>query len=142
MSGNATPRRQPGTRPDQSATHCKRLIAAIVPRPDLAADYVVLAAALHCPDLAAPHVSRLHSGDWTTELHRVMARIALSHLRTIGRVDHRQIGDVLHDAGTIRPDSFTLEKATLGRVAELIHVGGIVADAVAVVTATRRGAAA
>ena len=142
MTGKATPRRQPGSRQDQSATHYKRLIAAIVPRPELAADYVVLAAMLHCPDLAALHLARLHPGDFATDLHGIMARITLSHLRTIGRVDHRQLADVLHDADTIRPCSFALELATLARVAELIHTGGVVADAVAVVTAHRRGAAA
>jgi replicative DNA helicase len=142
MTRNATPRRQPGTRQDQSSRDYNRLIAAITPRPDLAADYVVLAAMLHCPDLAAPHVSRLHPGDWATVLHQIIARIALAHLRTIGRVDHRQLGDVLHDAGTVRPDSVALERATLARVAELIHVSGIVEDAVAVLTADRRGAAA
>ena len=140
MSGNATPRRQPGTRQDQSAIHCKRLIAAIVPRPDLAADYIVMAALLHYPDLAAPHVSRLHPGNWMIDLHQIMGRIALSHLRTMGRVDLRQLVYMLN-AGTIRPSALRIELATLARVGELILADGIVGDAVAVVTVSRRGAA-
>ncbi len=54
----------------------------------------------------------------------------------------RQLADVLHDAGTIQPDSYAIERATLARVAELIHAGAIVADAVAVMTGHRRGAQA
>ncbi len=142
MSGKATPRQATGTRHYQSAPHCKRLIAGIAPRRQLAADYAVLAALLHHPDLAAPYVPRLHPGYWSMDLHRIIARIALAHLRTIGRVDHRQIANVLHDAGTVRPDLLRLELATLARVAELITPDGIVADAVAAVTANRHGAAA
>ena len=135
----AAPRRQPGTRQDESAIHHKRLIASIVPHPHLAADYAVLAVLLHRPDLAAPYVTRLHAGDWETDLHRVVARIALSQIRTLGRVDRCQLVDVLLDADTIRPESFALELATLARVADLIHGDGIVADAVAVLAGQRRG---
>ena len=140
MIGKATPR--PATEARQeSAPHHNRLISRLVSRPETAADYVLLATLLHHPDLAAPYVSRLRPADWTTELHQIIARMGLWHLRTIGRVDHRQLVDVLHDAGTIRSDSFALELATLARVAELICTDAIVADAVAVVTAHRRGAA-
>ncbi len=138
MIQKATPRPVTGTQHNQTALHHKRLIAGIVPLPGLAADYVVLAAILHHPDLAAPYVARLHPGDWITDLHRIMARIALAHLRTIGRVDHRQFADVLDDAGTIRSELLQIELATLACVAELIHADGIVADAVAAVTDHRR----
>ena len=135
MIAKATPR--PATEAQR-----KDLIAVIVPHSDLAAEYVVLAAMLHHPDLAGPHVSGLHPADWATELHRIMARIGLAHLRSIGRVDCRQLIDVLRDGGAVRPQAFAVELATLARVAELIHTGGIVADAVAGITAHRRGAAA
>ena len=142
MIQKATPRPVTGTQHNQTAPHHKRLIAGIVPRSDLAADYVVMAAMLHHPDLAAPYVARLHPGDWITDLHRIMARIALAHLRAIGRVDHRQFADVLHDAGTIRSELLRIELATLARVSELICTDGIVADAVVAVTAHRRGVVA
>lgn len=141
MTRKATTRPAAGTRHNQSTTHHKQLIAAIVPRPELAADYVAMTALLHHPEVAAPFVSRLHPSDWTTDLHRIMARIAMEHLRTIGRVDRCQLWDVLDDAGMIQPDTFRLELATLARVAELL-CGDMVADAVAVVTAHRREAAA
>ncbi len=141
MTRKATTRPAAGTRHNQSTTHHKQLIAAIVPRPELAADYVAMTALLHHPEVAAPFVSRLHPSDWTTDLHRIMARIALAHLRTIGRVDRRQLSGVLHDAETVRPNTFALELRTLACVAGLI-CGDVVTDAVAVVTADRREAAA
>ncbi len=141
MSEKATPRPATGARRNQSALHHTRLIEAIVPRPDLAADYVVLAALLHCPNVAARHVLRLHPADWESDLHRIMARIGLCHLRTIGRVDVRQLADLLDDAGTFRSECRALELATLARVAELIDPA-VVADAVARLTAHRQGAAA
>ncbi len=143
MSGKkATPRRQPGARQNETAIDCNRLIGDIVPRRDLMPDYVVLALLLHHPDLAAPHVSCLHPGAWAFELHRIVARIALSHLRTIGRVDLRQLAAVLHDADVIRPATLRLELETLARVADLLRADDIVADAVATLTAYRQGVAA
>ncbi len=113
------------------------LVADIAPRPDLAADYVALAALLHHPGLAAPYVSRLHPAAWTTQRHRIIARIAVSHLTQLGRVDHRQLTKVLLDAGTFAPEALALEMTTLARIADLIHADGIVPDAVA--TLTTRG---
>lgn len=138
-------RREPGMSVGQvnhrdHITSAAELLAAVVPGGARSLpDFVVLAALLDHPHLAAPYVSRLHPGDWTTDLHRIMARIALWHLRTIGRVDRRQLADVLNDAGTIQPASLALELATLGRVAELICGGDFVADAVAALSTHRRG---
>ena len=144
MTRNATPRRTAGTR-QASSLHYRRLIGQLVPRFELAAEYVVLAALLHHPDLAAPHLNRLTPADWTLELHQVVARIALSHLRTLGRADMRQIAGVLRDARTNASAALALELTTVTRVAELIRDGVIVTDAVAAMTAhrqPRRGVAA
>lgn len=139
MIGNATPRPATEAR-RESAPHHNHLIARLVPRPETAADYVVLATLLHRPDLAAPYVSRLQPADWTAKLHQIIARIGLWHLRTIGRVDYRQLCDVLHDAGTIRPELLTVEFETLSRVAGLIGAS-VVGGAVTVLLARRKGAA-
>jgi hypothetical protein len=119
-----------------------RLIDEVVPRRDLAADYVVLAALLFYPVLAAPHIERLHEGDWTTQLHQYMARIVLSYLRHFGGVDYQQLSRILNDADFIRPEAFAVERKTLERVSNLLHHDSIVADAVAVVTGHRQGAMA
>ena len=137
MTENATPQPAAGTR-QQTAPHHKRLIASIVPRPELAAHYVALAALLHHPDLAAPYVKELYPADWAIWLHQIVARIALSHLQLLGRTDMRQLNNVLHGAGSIRPDFLELELATLARVGELICGGEIVADAATALTAHRQ----
>lgn len=130
----STPRTATGTRQEQSAHQYTQLVAKIIPRPDLVPDYIVLAVLLHHPDLAAPYISRLHPGDWETDLHQVMARIALSHLRSYGRVDPYQLVNVLHDCG----ESLNMELAMLRRVSDLIHPESLMGDAVAILTGHRR----
>ena len=135
-----TPQRQPGTRQDESAIHHKRLIVSIVPQSRLAADYAVLAALLHHPDLAAPHLSRLRATDWQAERHRLVARAAMWQVRGMGRADLHQIADLLLSGGAMRRAALVAELSIIARVAELIGTADIVADAVAVLTGYRRGA--
>ena len=133
----ATPRTSAGTRQVESLSHCM-LINAIVPRPHLVPDYVVLSVLLYSPDLAAPFVTRLHAGHWESDLHRVVARIALSHLSAYGRVDPYQLVSLLHDCGK----SLSMELATLRCVSDLIHPESLMGDAVAILTRHHREVAA
>ena len=135
----ATPRRQPRTRQVGSLPH-STLIKAIVPRPRLADDYIVLAALLHHPELAAPYLSRLRATDWLHDLHRLVARAALWQVRGMGRADLHQIADLLLSGGAIRRAALTAELTIIAKVGDLIHASGIVADAVAILTSTRREA--
>ncbi len=143
MSGeNATARRQPGTRQVQLTLDCNRLIAELVPYRDLMAGYVVLAAMLHCPVVLDPFLSRLHPANWTTDLHQIMARIALHDLRSVGCVDRRRLERLLMSADIVMPRALPIELATLIRVADLIRDDAVVGDAVATLLARRQGAAA
>ena len=142
MSGKATPRLATEARQNRSAPHHKRLIAQLVPRRELSAEYVVLAAILHLPELVASYVASLHPHSWTLPLHQIVARIGLSNVRQLGRVDHLRLTGLLHDAGTIGPDQIELELATLARVAELSCANGVLADAVRALSGDRQGAGA
>lgn len=138
----ATPRTSTGTRRYQSPAEYRRFIAKIVPRPQLAPDYIVLAAMLFHPDLTAPYLSRLRATDWQYDLHRLVARAALWQVRGMGRADLHQIADLLLRGGAMSRAALVAELSIIARVAELIHDGGVVADAVAVLTGHRRGVAA
>lgn len=137
MTANATPQPSP-----DGVEDCWRAIVSIVARPGLVADTVALAAMLHFPDLVAAAMYRLRPSDWRTDLHRITARIALSHLRAMGRADLRQMIGVLEDAGTIGPDALRIELEELARVAELIRAECVVVDAIAALIARRPGAVA
>lgn len=117
--------------------HPLRSIGRLVPRPELAADYAVLATLMHHPDLIAPHVMRLEPSDFSSHVHRIIARMALWHVKTLGRADEQQLALLMLVAATMHPAALDIELQTLRRVSELVTEEGVVADAVRALVSPR-----
>ena len=96
------------------------LIARIVPNAALLADFIALATLLHRPDWAARRVNRLHPSNFSKPLHQCIARMAIAHVKQLGRADLEQIHRLLADSGEFAVASFDLELCILRRVADLL----------------------
>lgn len=137
--------RQPDPRPERQnpEDHNRQVVytvAKIIPWPHLVPEYIVLTALFHHPDLAAPHISRLHPCNWEDELLQDMAHFALSQLsiyRRVGNVGINKLTELVLDAGMVRLERLEIELKILERVAELPLNEAIVADAVADLTSRR-----
>lgn len=103
-------------------TRCSlvELIARIVPNAALLADFIALAALLHRPDWAARRVNRLHPADFAKPLHQCIARMAIAHVKQLGRADLQQIYWLVTDSGEVALATLDLELRTVGRVADLL----------------------
>ena len=96
------------------------LIAETVPYRWLTPDYIVLAAMICHPDLIATHLPHIHPSHWVRTEDQIIARIALAHLQSFGRVDMRQLLDVLISAGTFSVTRLDIEQQTLQRIADCL----------------------
>ena len=116
-----------------------KLIAAVVPGggPHVA-EYVIVAALLHRPSWAAPHLRRLHPANFTRSLHRIMTRCAMSGIHNYGLADLRTICRLLDESGDFRSESVEIELRTLQRVADLIAREELVRRAVDQMVADRQ----
>ncbi len=118
MIRQAAPRQPAGTQ--RGITDCTQLVAALVPRPELAPDYIALAALLHRPNLAVPQISRLHPSAWSRDFHQIAVRILLAHLAHYGRADRAQLMRLLHGGG-FRRDRVAIELDILDCLASLLN---------------------
>lgn len=98
-----------------------QLIAQVVSRPDLWADFTALATLLNHPDLADPYTERLDPARFTAELHQIMARVALAHLYTFGRVDLHQMLDLLAASRNFSREEVAITMSTVDRVSDCIN---------------------
>ena len=135
MIGKAAPRPPAGT---QRADDRTRLIGELAGGAAFVDQVVVLAALLYAPALAGDYVRLLDPADWESRLHQQIARMARAELLSYGRVDRRGLSLRLLDGG-LGSHGLDLLLRSLERVAGLLDEA-IVAEAVAAMTAHRRGA--
>ena len=118
------------------------LVSSAVPRRANAPDYISLAALLHRPGLLGERAMNVRAGDFVPDLLCAIARIAMAHVRAMGRVDLEQLCSVVTESGVASPAALALAMRTIARIGDLIPDAETVDRAVADLIARRRAGGA